>query len=120
MSKYALGVMEQRFADIVWENQPLRSSALVDLCAEQLNWKRTTTYTVLKRLIDRGIFKNEKCIVSALMTREEFNAQRSQAYVEEQFSDSLPAFFAAFTSSKKLSTQEVDELKLMIDAASEA
>lgn len=119
MSKYTLGVMESRFAEIVWDNEPLKSSKLVELCAQQLNWKRTTTYTVLKRLSERGIFQNEKGMVSALMTREEFNANKSTGFVDDQFGGSLPAFLAAFTSSKKLSASDVDALRQMIDEATE-
>ena len=116
MSDTKLGAMESRFADIVWEHQPLSSGALAKLCEEQLNWKRTTTYTVLKKLCDRGLFRNERGTVIALLTREEFYAAQSRQFVEDTFAGSLPAFVAAFSSRQKLSDDEIDQLQQMIDA----
>lgn len=116
MDDMRLGVVESRFADIIWENQPLSTKKLVELCAEELQWKRTTTYTVLKKLCDRGIFKTEDSQVTALLTKEEFQAVQSEKFVGETFRGSLPAFIAAFTSRKKLSAEEIDEIRKMIDS----
>ena len=115
MEELRLGTVEGRFADIVWQNQPLSTKKLVELCEKELNWKRTTTYTVLKKLCDRGIFKTENSTVSAVLSREEFYAIQSEKFVEDTFDGSLPAFIAAFSSRKKLSTDEVAELKRMIE-----
>ena len=115
MDEMRLGTVEGRFADIVWQNQPLSTKKLVELCEKELNWKRTTTYTVLKKLCDRGIFKTENSTVSAVLSREEFYAIQSEKFVEDTFDGSLPAFIAAFSSRKKLSTDEVAELKRMIE-----
>lgn len=115
MSDYKLGAVEARFADIVWEHEPLASGELVKLCEAALQWKKPTTYTVLRKLCTRGIFKNENGVVSAVLTREEFYSRQSREFVEESFDGSLPAFFAAFTAGKALSPTEVDELQTMID-----
>ena len=111
-----LGVVEARFADLIWEEEPLSSSALVKRCAEELGWKKSTTYTVLKKLCERGLFQNKEGTVRAVMTREEFYARQSERFVEETFAGSLPAFVAAFTSRKKLSAKEAAEIQRMIDA----
>ena len=111
-----LGMVESRFADIVWANAPLTTKKLVEICKEELDWARTTTYTVLKRLCERGIFQNEGGTVFPLLSREEFYALQSEEFVEESFDGSLPAFLAAFGSRKKLSAREVDELKRVIDS----
>ena len=116
MNERSLGAMEARFADIVWENQPLASGALARLCEEQLNWKRTTTYTVLKKLCDRGLFQNVGGTVTALMSREEFYSFQSEKFVEETFDGSLPAFLAAFTTRKSLTEREIAEIQQMIDS----
>ncbi len=115
MSDYKLGAVEARFADIVWEHAPLPSGELVKLCEAALKWKKPTTYTVLRKLCTRGLFRNENGIVSAVLTREEFYTRQSHEFVEESFDGSLPAFFAAFTAGKALSPQELDELQAMID-----
>ena len=115
MSDWKLGAVEARFADIVWEHEPLPSGELVRLCEAGLKWKKPTTYTVLRKLCNRGLFRNENGIVSAVLTREEFYTRQTHEYVEESFDGSLPAFFAAFTAGKTLSKQEVDELQAMID-----
>lgn len=115
MEEIKLGMVEAQFADIIWQNEPLTSRELVELCEKQLNWKRTTTYTVLKKLCEKGIFQNEKKIVSSLISKEEFYAMQSEAFVDETFDGSLPAFIAAFAKRKKLSTDELDEIKNMID-----
>lgn len=115
MDESRLGAVESRFADLIWENEPLSSGALVRLCQEQLEWKKSTTYTVLKKLCDRGIFRNEGGTVTSRMTRQEFYARQSQKYVEETFAGSLPAFIAAFASGKKLSGEDIAEIRRMID-----
>ena len=114
-----LGAAERRFAEIVWANAPVTTAQLVKLCEKELNWKRTTTYTVLKHMINRGLFENDNKTVRVLITRDEFYADQSREYVSEQFEGSLPKFIAAFTSKSKLSREEAEELKRMIDNASE-
>jgi len=114
-----LGAIESRFADLIWENEPLSSRDLVQLCEKELGWKPTTTYTVLKKLCKRGLFQNQSSVVTSLISREEFYAVQSEAFVEEAFSGSLPAFLAAFTSRKKLTEAEAAELKQMIDGMME-
>ena len=116
MEELKLGTVESRFADIIWENEPISSGQLVKLCGQQLDWKKSTTYTMLKRLCERGLFQNEKGMVSALMTKEEFGAAQSEKVIEESFDGSLPAFIAAFTSRKKLSPDDVNEIQKMIDS----
>ncbi|MFW5554161.1 MAG: BlaI/MecI/CopY family transcriptional regulator [Roseburia inulinivorans] len=116
MEELRLGVVESQFAEIIWSNEPLPSGELVKLCEQKLGWKKSTTYTVLKRLCERGIFQSEKGMVSARMTKEEYDAAQSEKFVEENFGGSLPAFLAAFTTRKKLNKSEVDEIKKMIDA----
>ena len=115
MAEIKLGMVEARFADIVWENEPLTTKELVAFCEKELNWKRTTTYTVLKKLCERGIFKTENSIVTALISKNEFYAIQSEKFVDEAFAGSLPAFVAAFTSRKKPSEKEIEEIKRMID-----
>lgn len=115
MNTYQLGAVESRFADIIWENEPLSSAQLVALCEQQLQWKKSTTYTVLKRLCEKGIFKNEKGTVSSLIAREDFYGAQSEKFVEDTFQGSLPAFLAAFTKRKGLSADEVAQLRKMID-----
>lgn len=114
-----LGLVEGRFCDLVWANAPVTTAQLVKLCEKELNWKRTTTYTVLKHMINRGLFENDNKTVRVLITRDEFYAEQSREYVSEQFEGSLPKFIAAFTSKSKLSREEAEELKRMIDNASE-
>ena len=116
MAEYRLGEMESKFAEIIWENQPLTSRQLADLALERLCWKRTTTYTVLKRLCDRGLFQNQGGTVTSLVSREEFYALQSERFVEDTFGGSLPAFLAAFGSRKKLSDSEIRELQSIIDS----
>lgn len=116
MTEYKLGEVESRFADIIWANEPMTSRRLAELAQKSLNWKRTTTYTVLKRLCDRGLFQNQGGTVSAQISREEFYARQSEQFVEETFAGSLPAFVAAFGSRKKLSEGEIDELQKLIDS----
>ena len=119
MGEIKLGVVESRFADIIWQNEPLTSGELVKLAEKELNWKRTTTYTILKRLCERGIFKNEHGTVSSIISKEEFYALQSEKFVDETFDGSLPAFLAAFSKRKKLSEKEVDELRQVIESMKE-
>lgn len=116
MAEYKLGEIETIFADIIWNHEPLSSRRLAELAEERLSWKRTTTYTILKRLCDRGLFQNAGGTVTALLSREEFYARQSEQFVEETFQGSLPAFLAAFGSRKKLSDSEIDELQKVINA----
>ena len=119
MEEMKLGAVESRFADIIWENQPLTTKDLVKLSENELNWKRTTTYTVLKKLCERGIFKTEDSTVTAIISKEEFQAMQSEKFVDETFDGSLPAFIAAFTSRQKLSAEEISEIRKMIDSYKE-
>ena len=116
MKDMKMGVIETRFAEIIWANEPVTTNQLTKLCLEQLEWKRTTTYTVLKKLCDKGIFKTENSMVTALISKNEFEAMQSEQFVEETFAGSLPAFLAAFGSRKKLSDAEIDELQKVIDS----
>ena len=111
-----LGPIETRFAEIIWANEPLTTNQLTKLCAEALEWKRTTTYTVLKKLCDKGLFKTENSVVTSLISKAEFEGMQSEQFVEETFSGSLPAFLTAFGSRKKLSDTEIDELQKIIDS----
>ncbi len=115
MGDLKLGAVESRFADIIWEHEPLTSTELVKLAAQALNWKKSTTYTVLKRLCDRGIFQNQSGTVTALLSKGELAALQSEQFVAEAFSGSLPAFLTAFTSRNKLSEEEVAQLPALID-----
>lgn len=119
MADWKLGVVESRFADIIWQNQPMSIKELVKQCESQLEWKRTTTYTVLKRLSDRGLFRNEGGVVTACISRDEFYARQSEQYVREAFSGSLPMFLAAFTARKNLTAAEVAEIRRLIDSYEE-
>lgn len=114
MSDMKLGAIESRFADLIWQNEPMTPGELVKLAAEELNWKRTTTYTVLKRLCERGLFQKEERVITALISREEFYARQSERFVEDTFDGSLPAFLTAFTRRRKLSPEEIEELKKVI------
>ena len=105
---------EYRFCLILWEHEPIKSSELVELCREQLGWKPTTTYTVIKRLSERGVLKNEKTIVSSLVSKDEVQAAEINEMVEKTFEGSLPAFVAAFTKHQKISEKEIDALEQMI------
>ena len=115
MSELRMGAIESRFADMIWENEPVPSPELVKLAERELSWKKSTTYTVLKRLCERGIFQNQGGIVTSLISRQDFYAVQSEKFVEETFSGSLPAFLAAFTTRKKLSEEEITELQALID-----
>ena len=115
MTEMKLGAVEAKFADIIWNNEPLRPGELVKLAEAELNWKRTTTFTVLKRLCEKGIFQNKDRIITSLIAREEFYALQSERFVNDTFEGSLPAFLAAFGTRKKLSEEEVEELKKVIE-----
>lgn len=106
---------EYRFCLILWEHEPIKSSELVRLCGEQLGWKPTTTYTVIKRLSERGVLKNENTVVTALVTKDEVQAAEIDELMEKKFEGSLPAFIAAFTKHQRLSQRDVDEIQRMID-----
>lgn len=110
-----LGVVETQFAELIWAREPIASGELVKLCEKELNWKKSTTYTVLKKLCERGIFQNNDGVVTSLLTKDEFNAVQSEQFVEDTFEGSLPAFLAAFTSRKALSKDEVEEIRRLID-----
>ena len=119
MEDYRLGAVESRFADIIWLHEPLPSRELVALCQRELNWKKPTTYTVLRKLCERGIFQNENGLVSSKISREEFYALQSEKYVTDSFQGSLPAFLAAFTQRKALSKEDIAQLRQMIDSYGE-
>lgn len=109
-----MGAVESRFADIIWENEPIQTTLLAKKSEEALKWKKTTSYTVLKRLCDKGIFKNESGTVTSIISREEFYSLKSERFVEEEFRGSLPAFLLAFTKRKALSEDEVAVLRQMV------
>lgn len=106
---------EYRFCLILWEQEPVKSSDLVKLCADQLGWKPTTTYTVIKRLSERGVLQNENSVVTSLVSKEQVQAAELQEMVDKTFEGSLPAFIAAFTRHQKLSEKEIDQVQQMID-----
>lgn len=116
MDELRLGAVEAKFADIIWKHEPLTSRELVELCGRELEWKKSTTYTVLKRLCDKGLFSNENGLVTARMTKEEFASAQSEKFVEDTFGGSLPAFMAAFTKRKALSNDDIAEIQKMISA----
>lgn len=115
MNEKQMGVIESRFADLIWEQEPIPSPELAKQSEEIFGWKKSTTYTVLKRLCDKGLFQNKKGTVTSLLSREEFYALQSERFVEETFRGSLPAFLAAFTAKKKLTAEEVELLRRMVD-----
>ncbi len=115
MEQYKLGEMEQKFADIIWANEPVSSRTLTELCETEFSWKRTTTYTMLKRLCDRGIFANNSGTVTALMSKTEFGAAQGEQFLEDAFNGSLPQFLAAFTHRKKLTAKEIADIQSLID-----
>lgn len=115
MEDMRLGVVEEEFANIIWDNEPLSSGNLVKICQTRLEWKKSTTYTVLKKLCERGIFKNEDSVVSSIISKEEYYAIKSESFVESIFEGSLPAFIAAFTKRKKLSEEEIVQIKSIIN-----
>lgn len=107
---------EYRFCEILWEKEPVSSSELARICSERLEWKKSTTYTVIKRLSERGVIKSENAIVTSLVSKEEVQEQESTEIVEKNFSGSLPSFVAAFTRKKKLTEWEIEEIQKIIDS----
>ena len=116
MPEIGLGEIESRFADIIWTNEPLSSRRLAELAEAELGWKESTSYTILKRLCERGLFQNVKRTVTSLVSKEEFYAMQSEKFVEDTFDGSLPAFLAAFAGRKKYTAEEVDKMKQILDS----
>ena len=114
MNDYQMGAVESRFADIIWESEPLSSSELAKMSEETFNWKKSTTYTVLKRLCDKGIFRNDKGTVTSVISRDEFYSLQSENFVKETFGGSLPAFLTAFTKRNALTREEAEELRRLV------
>ncbi|MDY4892198.1 MAG: BlaI/MecI/CopY family transcriptional regulator [Agathobacter sp.] len=116
MAEMRMGTAEAKFADIIWNNEPISSGDLAKLANKEFEWKKTTSFTVLKRLCERGIFQNQNGTVTSLISRNEFYARHSEKYVEEAFGGSLPAFLTAFGTRKKLTDKEIDEITKIIDS----
>lgn len=119
MEEMKLGMVEAHFADLIWQHEPLSSRDLVALCEKELKWKKSTTYTVLKKLCEKGLFQNEDSVITSLVSKQEFYAIQSEQFVEETFAGSLPAFIAAFTTRKRLSAKELAQIRQMIDSYGE-
>ncbi|HHX69251.1 MAG: BlaI/MecI/CopY family transcriptional regulator [Miniphocaeibacter sp.] len=115
MADYKLGLMEMKFAELIWQHEPIASGELVKLCKREFEWKKSTTYTMLKRLIEKEIFQNNNSQVTSLISLEEFKARQSEEFIEEEFEGSLPKFLTAFTSKNKLTEKEIEELQKLID-----
>lgn len=115
MAEYKLGEIEMKFADLIWSNEPISSGELVKLCEKELSWKKSTTYTILRRLCERGFFQNKDGAVTSLISKQEFMSLQSEEFVEETFAGSLPRFLAAFAMRKKLSENEIAEIQKLID-----
>ena len=116
MINIELGAVQERFADLVWANEPIASGELVRICEKELQWKKPTTYTVLRKLCEKGLLRNADGIVTARISRDEFYAKKSEQIVQSSYQGSLPAFVAAFVSRNSLSAGEADEIRQMIDA----
>lgn len=116
MAEFRLGEIESRFANIIWENEPLSSGKLAELAREELGWKASTAYTILKRLCDRGLFQNVNRTVTSLVSRDEFYTRQSENFVEQNFQGSLPAFLVAFAQRKKYSEKEIEDMKQILDS----
>lgn len=114
MLEYKLGEVEMKFSDIIWENEPLSSGELVSLALKEINWKKSTTYTVLRKLCEKGIFQNQNGTVSSLISKEDYNSKQSEIFVEETFDGSLPKFLASFSRRNKLSANEIEEIRKII------
>ena len=112
---YKLTETEEKFAELIWRNEPISSGDLVKLCENEMNWKKSTTYTVLKKLCEKGIFQNENAVVASLISKDDYYARQSIRFVEDTFGGSLPKFLTAFMSSKKLNKDQAEELKKLID-----
>lgn len=119
MEEMKLGMIEAHFADLIWQHEPLSSRDLVALCERELKWKKSTTYTVLKKLCEKGLFQNENSVITSLVSKQEFYAIQSEQFVEETFAGSLPAFIAAFATRKRLSAKELAQIRQMIDSYGE-
>ena len=119
MAEMKLGMLEARFADIIWEKEPLTTKELVSICEKELNWKRTTTYTVLKKLCDRGIFATKDSVITSVISKDGFYAIQSEEFVKDNFHGSLPAFIAAFTTRNALTREELEEVKKLVDSFGE-
>ena len=115
MDEWKLGLVETRFAELIWDHAPISSGELVKLCARELEWKKSTTYTVLKKLCDKGLFQNESGTVTVLRSKQEFQSLQSRQFVDDAFSGSLPAFIAAFAQSSRLSQKDLQEIRALID-----
>lgn len=115
MQKIELGEVQERFANLIWEYEPVKSMDLVKICKERFEWNKSTTFTVLRKLCEKGLFKNENGMVSSVMSKEEFAGVKSRQFVNEHFKGSLPAFLAAFISDKAVSEKEADEIRSMIE-----
>lgn len=116
MRGFELGAVQERFADLVWAHEPIGSGELVKLCERELHWKKPTTYTVLRKLCEKGLLQNENGLVTSRVSREAFYSAKSEQIIEDSFEGSLPAFVAAFISRKRLTAREADEINRMIDA----
>ena len=116
MPEIRLGEVESRFADIIWTNEPLSSRKLAELAEKELGWKESTSYTILKRLCQRGLFQNVNRTVTSLISKEEFFSMQSEKFVKDTFDGSLPAFLAAFSKRKKYSAEEVEKMKQILDS----
>ena len=116
MSSNRLGIMEERFADIIWDNAPILSGELVKLAEQKLGWKKSTVYTVLRRFSQKGVFLNENGVVRPLLTREEYKISQAEQIVNDHFQSSLPSFIAAFTSRNKLSEEDLQSIRRIIDS----
>ncbi|HBX47316.1 MAG TPA: BlaI/MecI/CopY family transcriptional regulator [Clostridiaceae bacterium] len=115
MKEYKLTETEEKFAELIWQSEPIGSGDLVKLCEKEMNWKKSTTYTVLKKLCEKGIFQNENAVVSSLISKDEYYAKQSICFVEDTFGGSLPKFLTAFIGGRKLSKHQAEELKKLID-----
>lgn len=119
MKEYKLAEGEARFAELIWQKEPITSPELVKLCEKEFQWKKSTTYTVLKKLCERGIFQNEKAVVTSLISKEEFYSYKSRKFVEESFGGSIPRFLTAFMGGKKLTKEQAAEIRELIDSFEE-
>lgn len=115
MKEYKLTETEEKFAELIWQNEPIGSGDLVKICEKEMNWKKSTTYTVLKKLCEKSIFQNDNAVVSSLITKDEYYTNQGIRFVEDSFGGSLPKFLAAFIGAKKLNKHQIEELKRLID-----
>ena len=115
MAQIELGEVQEAFAHIVWDHEPVGSGELVKICEKELNWKKPTTYTVLRKLCEKGLFQNETGVVTSVISREDFYSAKSDQFVEDTFDGSLPAFIASYISRKNLTAQEAEDIQKMID-----